>query len=314
MVNAEIGWGAGDGRVDGMPTVTTATTGKTITLRDGRTLGYAEYGDPTGAPVFFCHGTPGSRLDRHPDESIARSVGVRLIVADRPGYGLSTFQPGRRILDWPDDLTQLAETLGIGHFAVMGASGGGPHALACGYRLPQRVTRLALLASVAPFDIPNATEGMAAINRRSFMVARRAPFWLLHAISGWQARVLKRNPAALLDVLESQLPEADRAVLAIPAFRQELLASVAEAFRQGGRGHAWEERLFARPWGFRALDVRVQVYLWQGETDTLVPPSMGRYLAAAIPECVPTFLSDEGHLSIAYKCWRDALAAMVAEG
>ncbi len=101
-------------------------TGKTLTLRDGRTLGYAEYGDPRGTPVFLCHGTPGSRLDRHPDETIATSLGVRLIVPDRPGYGLSSFQTGRSLLDWPADLDQLADSLGIGRFAVVGVSGGDP--------------------------------------------------------------------------------------------------------------------------------------------------------------------------------------------
>ncbi len=286
-------------------------TGKTLTLRDGRTLGYAEYGDPRGTPVFLCHGTPGSRLDRHPDETIATSLGVRLIVPDRPGYGLSSFQTGRSLLDWPADLDQLADSLGIGRFAVVGVSGGGPHAAACAYKLPGRLTRLGLVASAAPFDVPSATEGMAPLNRRSAAVARVAPFFVLRTIFAWEARTFRHHPEALLDTLAPQLAKADQAVLAVPRYRQALVESIAEAYRQGGRGHAWESRLFARPWGFRPLDIPVEVHLWQGEADTLVPPSMGRYLAAAIPNCLPTFLPGEGHLSLIYTRWHEVLAAMV---
>src|SRR5512136_1482675 len=110
----------------------------TIALSDGRTLAYAEYGDPTGQPVFFFHGMPGSRLFRPPDQITAK-VGVRLITTDRPGYGLSTFQPGRRFLDWPGDIAQLADHLNMEKFAVMGHSAGGPYVAACAYALPQRV-------------------------------------------------------------------------------------------------------------------------------------------------------------------------------
>src|SRR5215471_4610530 len=96
------------------------TFNKVISLRDGRTLGYAEYGDPNGKPVFFFHGLPGSRLQRHPDESIATGLGARLITIDRPGYGLSDFQQARTLLDWPDDVTQLANSLRIDQFAAIG--------------------------------------------------------------------------------------------------------------------------------------------------------------------------------------------------
>jgi pimeloyl-ACP methyl ester carboxylesterase len=96
-----------------------------IALPDGRTLAYAEYGNPCGKPVFFFHGTPGSRFFRPPDRITSR-VGVHLICMDRPGYGLSTFQPGRRIVDWPEDILQLADFLGLDKFVVAGHSGGGP--------------------------------------------------------------------------------------------------------------------------------------------------------------------------------------------
>ncbi len=154
--------------------------GTTIPLSDGRSLAYAEYGDPRGRPVFFFHGTPGSRFFRPADE-ITRNMGVRLITADRPGYGLSTFQPGRRILDWPSDITQLADHLGINRFAVAGHSGGGPYVLACAAALPERVSAAALVAAAGPVDASAATLGMSQVNKLGFTFGRYAPWPVLQA-------------------------------------------------------------------------------------------------------------------------------------
>ena len=295
-----------------MSSGTATTASRTLTLRDGRSLGYAEYGDPHGKPVFLCHGTPGCRLQVHPNESIVTALGVRLIVADRPGYGLSTFQPRRRLLDWPDDVAQLADALGIERFAVIGWSGGGSHTAACVYKMPQRLTRACLIAAAAPLDIPRATQGMAVINRSAAIIGRYVPFFVQRALSTWEARGRRHYPEKLFDQLMPQLPAVDRAALTQTAFRRMLDASVAEAYRQGGRGHAWESRLFAQPWGFRLQDIAVEVHLWHGEEDTLVPPGLGRYLAGAIPGCVATFLPGEGHFTVYEKCWRDILSAAVA--
>src|SRR5512136_1888696 len=117
----------------------------TITLHDGRTLAYAEYGDPHGKPVFFFHGSPGSRLFTPPDE-VTKHQHVRLICTDRPGYGASTFQLGRRLLDWPQDINDLAEALRIKKFYIVGHSGGGPYTLACAYALPDRILAAATLS------------------------------------------------------------------------------------------------------------------------------------------------------------------------
>jgi pimeloyl-ACP methyl ester carboxylesterase len=286
--------------------------GSTVTLRDGRTLSYLEYGDPAGKPVFFCHGTPGSRRYRHPDASIVASLGARLIAVDRPGYGRSTFQRGRRLLDWPDDLAQVADLLGIQRFAVVGISGGGPHTLACAMKLGERLTRVGLIASTAPLDLADVSAGMSRDNRRALAVTRAIPFPVLRMLYGWQVRAELRNPAAYLDTQSAQLAAADRAVRDQPGWREMEVESTREAYRHGSRGHAWEGRMLTRSWGFGVEAIPVQVHLWQGEADTLVPLPMGRYLAAHIPGCVPTFLPGEGHLSLFYNHWRAILAAMVA--
>ncbi len=112
---------------------------------DGRHLSTQTYGDPDGKPVFLLHGTPGSRLGPHPRGTVLHRLGVRLIAFDRPGYGDSDRFQGRRVADAATDVLAIADAFGLDKFAVVGRSGGGPHALACAALLPDRLTKVAVL-------------------------------------------------------------------------------------------------------------------------------------------------------------------------
>jgi pimeloyl-ACP methyl ester carboxylesterase len=278
-------------------------------------LGYAEFGDPDGKPAFFFHGLPGSRLFRHPDDSIAEALGVRLITVDRPGFGLSSFQPQRQLLDWPNDVLALADTLGLDRFAVAGASAGGPHAAACAFKIPQRLSAVALVSSAAPAQVPGATAGMAAVTRASFAVAGCGclPWWILWPMMIFSARTGRRHPERLWQQIVAVSPPSDRALLLQPEVKAIILATLPETYRQGGKGHLWEARLIARRWGFQLEDIAAQVYLWHGTADMHAPLEMGRYLANTIPRCQATFLSGEGHLMMFKpELWHDILATLVA--
>jgi pimeloyl-ACP methyl ester carboxylesterase/uncharacterized protein (DUF952 family) len=266
-----------------------------LRLPDGRIMGYAQYGDPGGRPLFFFHGFPGSRLEAGRGDEAAERHGVRIIAPDRPGFGLSEFKPRRRIADWPDDVTAVASLLDIDRFAVVGVSGGGPYAAACAARIPDRLTGVAIVSGLGPLDAPAATAGMMAINRWTLALVRRAP-WLARLPMAFARALVRRFPGRVVDILSYAAPPADRAVMARPEVRRMFVDDVRESFRQGSRGQAWEVALFARPWGFRLEDIRVRVHLWHGEADTTVPVSMGRYLAKAIPDCRARFYPDEGHL------------------
>jgi pimeloyl-ACP methyl ester carboxylesterase len=124
-----------------VPSIPAQTREGTIELPDGRALAYVERGPEDGAPVIFHHGTPGSRAGHHPDPGVYAESGVRAVSYDRAGYGRSDRLGGRDVVDVVGDISVLADGLGFGRFAVMGVSGGGPHALACGALLPDRVTR-----------------------------------------------------------------------------------------------------------------------------------------------------------------------------
>ncbi|MDH3675784.1 MAG: alpha/beta hydrolase, partial [Anaerolineae bacterium] len=148
---------------------------QTITLNDGRTLGYAEYGNPAGKVVFHFHGGAGSRLERPADKATLTNLGLRFVSTDRPGHGLSDPQPNRKLLDWPDDISQLADYLGLDKFYVMGWSAGGPHALACAYKLADRVLAGAIVSGLAPPDRPTPYEGLPFTNRILMFAFRQMP-------------------------------------------------------------------------------------------------------------------------------------------
>lgn len=143
-----------------------------VQLPDGRQIGYQEYGDRQGSPVFFFHGWLGSRLDFAPNDEIARNLGVRVIAVDRPGCGSSDFKEDRRLLDWPDDVSELADALGFDQFSICGHSFGGSYVAACAHRLAARVRSAAIVAGISPL-FKGATRG-----------CRGSPVW--H--SGWEIK------------------------------------------------------------------------------------------------------------------------------
>jgi pimeloyl-ACP methyl ester carboxylesterase len=282
-----------------------------LCLGDGRRLGYALYGDPHGKPVFFFHGIPGSRLYRPPDEITAK-MGVRLICTDRPGYGLSDFQPGRRIPSWADDINELAEALGLGKFVVAAHSGGAPYAYACAAALPDRVTAAGILSGVAPPDSDRALRGMRGLNRAGYIFGPWIP-WPLWRLAIWAFfRTGRDDPASVFERGKKARPPADQNLWYRSEVREVCLASGAEGFRNGTRGHAWETRLLLRPWGFRLEDVRVPVYLWHGTDDHETPVGMARESARRLPDCRPTICEGEGH-SLLFAHWEEILTQLISE-
>jgi len=268
---------------------------QTLQMRDGRRLGFAEYGLPDGSPCFYFHGHPGSRLEAGVAHEAAASAGVRIVAFDRPGFGLSDFDPGRTILSWPRDIEAAADMLGLGQVAVLGASGGGPYALACAYALGERVSRVGLISSIAPYQAPGVTEGMRWQNRVGFQLGARFPP-LARLIMWSMARQLDRDPERTVDAIVAAMSPSDAKIARRPEIRRMLRADITEAFRQGSGGAARDVVLLGAAWGFDLGEIRPTVLLWQGESDVLATPAMGRHLASAIPDCRATFYPDEGHL------------------
>lgn len=270
---------------------------RTLRLSDGRTLGYAEYGRADGESLFYFHGHPGSRIEARFAREAAVSAGLRVIAVDRPGYGLSDFQPDRALTDWPGDVAEVADLLGIPRFHVAGASGGGPYALACARLLPDRVIRAAVISGVGPYRVPGITSGMRWQNRIGFRLGSRWPALARTLMRGMHRNITDR-PERTIEALAAAMSPVDAAIVRRPEVRDVLIADITEAFRQGGQGAAWDVVILGRPWGFSPREITTEVHLWQGEADTLVPPAMGRYLAGQLPHCHARMLPGEGHLLI----------------
>ena len=240
---------------------------------DGRRIAYCDSGDPEAIPVVSHHGTPGSRLDRHPDGArMLADLGVRVISYDRPGYGGSDPKPGRLVVDAADDVAALADHLGIETFAVVGASGGGPHALACSARLGDRVRRVGVVVGVGPSDDPefDFLAGMGQLNIDEFGAAAESE----RAIGEYLQPIVdafKEDPDAVLDEIAAQLPASDQEVFGRPQNRAIARESFLEAVRQGPRGWIDDDRAFCTGWGFALADARNETRLWQGELDVLPP-------------------------------------------
>jgi pimeloyl-ACP methyl ester carboxylesterase len=273
-------------------------TDQTLQLPDGRTLGFAEYGSPAGDVLVYCHGYPGSRLEAAILSAHAAAAQVRVLSLDRPGFGRSSFHEGRSLLDWPHDLVALTEHLGIGRFAVMGASGGAPYALACARQIPAHLLSCGIVSTIAPVALATNWQ-----NRVVVFLVQRTP-WLFTRLLGATARSFRdeRHAKEALTKTARHMGQPDREALfaqgVVDGQLDELAASAREAYRQGVRGAVSEARLYARDWGFRLEDIAFQpLYLWHGVRDTHAPIEIARAVAGKLARCQATYYPDEGHFS-----------------
>jgi pimeloyl-ACP methyl ester carboxylesterase len=266
-----------------------------ITLPDGRRLGFAQFGEAGGRPVFFMHGFPSTGLEAALLENAARSRGASIIAPDRPGFGHSDFQPGRQILDWPADVAALADALGIDRFRLIGGSAGCPYALACALRLDDRIPGLAVVAGLGPVADGGVVRRMGPAARLGFALANRAPF-AFRLIFGVLARAVARYPDLNFRLNRAAAP--DREVLADPNVRAVLRAAVGAAFRQGAPGPLHELALLAGPWGFAPGDIVCPLDIWHGERDCVVPHETGTLLAQRMPGARLRLVPEEGHVSL----------------
>lgn len=269
---------------------------RTIRLEDRRLLGYVEYGDPSGPPLFYFHGWPSSRIEAVVYDEPANAARVRVISIDRPGIGLSTYKRGYKLRDWPPDVAALAQSLGLERFAVVGISSGAPYSIACAHQLGEMVTASGTVSGVGPLDMPDPGNYIVKQELQIISLARRAP-WVARLVFRfllWRAR---RDPEKALSSLSARMCAADKEVLSRPIYRTFSRDRLREMGRQGAKGPIASIKVEGEPWGFRLEDVNAPVHLWQGEEDTLCYPAMGRYIAERLPNCRATFCPGEGHLS-----------------
>lgn len=269
-----------------------------VRTADGRRLRVEISGDPDGRPVFLLHGMPGSRVGPKPRAMFLHQRGARLISFDRPGYGGSDRRPGRRVVDVVEDVAAVADAFALDRFAVVGRSGGAPHALACAALLPGRVTRAAALVGLAPRDAEGLDwfAGMAPSNVQDFRSAVTDPERYAAGLVPRSAAI-RRNPARLLEELRSDLTHEDRLIVSDNSIRSMLLRTYHEALRTSVYGWLDDAIALTGPWGFDPAHIGVPVLLWHGAQDVFSPASHFSWLAARIPRATAVLEPKAAHFA-----------------
>lgn len=280
---------------------------------DGRVVMVRETGDPVGPVVIYFHGTPGSRLDVAFGDGLSRETGVRLISFDRPGYGRSDAAP-YTLRSVARDVTVVADRLGVGRFATLGWSGGGPFALGAAALTSERVTRVGVACGPAPFqEMPGGTEAFTESDRTALGFLPERPDRAAEQFRIGNDEMLQ----AMLSVRDDENApwidwmwgDTDPDVIADPAMRDALSMVVREGLRQDAMGICWDNVAWGGPWGFALDDVLPPVHLWYGGRDQMMPPANGRWLDENLPEATLTVYPDEGHL-LPMRHWQQILRTL----
>jgi pimeloyl-ACP methyl ester carboxylesterase len=289
---------------------TTTRLNQSIILDDGRTLAYAEFGDLKGKTIFYFHGFPGSRMEANMLHQQASKHNIRIISVDRPGIGNSSFKKNREILDWPSDVSELSNKLDIPIFGVLGISAGASYALACAYKIHDRLVFASTIAALGKINFPH--DCFRPDYRFFFKVgAYSSPifkciFWVK------RARFLKNKKRCdkLCESIRKNMTYEDAKILNNEEIKKMVFTSQNEACKQGLKGLAYEGKLLGKEWNipFEKIKPDLKLYLWHGKKDTISPVGATLELARLIPSAHIKIYSEEGHYSVGYNHAKEILA------
>ena len=269
-------------------------------------------GTPQGEPLFTCHGLPGSRMESYLFDEAAKKLNIKIITADRPGYGLSTPQPHRKLLQWSNDIIYLANHLGINTFNLIGISGGAPCALACAATIANRINKIAIVCGLGPLHHTGLTRNMHILTTASFWLAHHSPLLLKLTIGAPVYAMANISPAFMLNIVGWFNGGVDRKLLNEPRVKQLLSLNIREAFRQGTVGAARDMQLYTQPWGFQLADISKSIDIWHGDVDTVVPLAHSEYLHTQLPNSRLITVPGEAHFSLPIHCAENILERISA--
>jgi pimeloyl-ACP methyl ester carboxylesterase len=270
-----------------------------IPLPDGRDLEVEVTGPDGGPVILFHHGTPGGSGQVRAMAREVHARGHRLVTSSRAGYGASTRQAGRSVADVASDTAVLLDHAGADTCLVAGWSGGGPHALACGALMPDRVRAVLSIAGAAPYDAAGLDflAGMGDDNIEEFGEALKGEEPLRAWLDNVRPELVDVTAADVVASLGNLVPPVDEAVLT-GEFGEDLASQFRQAVSQGVDGWLDDDLAFTRPWGFDLGAIAVPTYVWQGSEDLMVPFAHGQWLVDQIPGVTSHLEQGEGHLSI----------------
>lgn len=263
----------------------------TITLSDGRKLGYVEYGETEGEAVFMFHGTPGSRYYIYATRlaSIAEEgqILLRIIVPERPGYRLSDVKIGRTFEDWCDDVEALADELGLNQFSIMDIFGGSPFALACAARMTEQMRKVAVICGIGPVSVIGQ-KGLSGEEKMCLQGPDSAPAYIQQL-----AKMVDADPERFAAYYISSRSEMDRELISddlVPVFKE---FAVEAARKVEGAVHDYV--LYGQTWNLPLQEIHVPVAFWHSEADHPVPIHHAEYLANLVPNAQLHRLQDHDH-------------------
>lgn len=271
----------------------------TIDLHDGRTLGYAEYGDSTGRPIFYFHGGQESRLSSAFMDSTAKALGARIISPDRPGIGLSSFQENRTFLNWSDDVNELADSLGIEKYSVFGLSGGAPHVLSCLVNHSDRIINASIVSGATPYDYKGSLKGMWFPVKILHWLASMKSDKKLRKFIQKDFNGLINSPEKRMHQFEKYLPKPDKELMKNNShYGWEFIQGSIESYKQGIDGVVQEWQLYVKDWGMDLKKIDHPVTLWYGTEDKMASISRGEYYDEQLPYSTLNLLENEAHFSL----------------
>jgi pimeloyl-ACP methyl ester carboxylesterase len=268
-----------------------------LNLSDGRVLEVIVSGPPDGVPLLWHHGTPGCAQQFRYRQNETHSRGLRYVTYTRAGATGSTRRPGRSVADVAEDVAAILNHLNADRCLVGGNSGGGPHALATGALLPDRVAAVLCVCGIKPYvGESDFLDGMGAANVEEFELALRGEEAIRPFVMEDRAGIIDADADRIIETLATLLPAVDRGIV-----RGEAGLDIIRGL-QGGvvevDGWIDDDLAFIRDWGFDPRTLTVPTYVWQGSADLMVPLHHAEWLASKIPGAVSHLLDGEGHFSV----------------
>lgn len=268
-----------------------------ITLPDNRKLGFAEFGSPNGFPILYCHGSQSSRLEMHYDLSFAEKHQLRIITVDRPGHGISDFNPNGTILSFAKDLKLLTENLELTAYSVVGMSAGAPFALGFAYLFPENIKHIAIISGFAPLT-SHSKKALSKEVKTMLGLAKSMPF-LLKLLLKIQSKQLAKNPKKALVNFLKIMSDPDQVVLQNQQVMDVIETMFKETFRNGSQGVAHEiSNILVRDWGFQLNEIESEITFWQGKEDKNVPYQWAEIMNNSCKSSELHLIENKGHLII----------------
>lgn len=282
-----------------------------LRLKDGRNLGYAEYGVSSGVPVLFFHGTPGARLNPVCTmmDSIAKKISgpsIRLIAIDRPGYGLSDPKPARTMQDSISDVIELVDYLNIDRFSIIAISGGAPYALSSSAKLEERINKVAIVCGLGPVYIPEVLENLSLEEKGTIQAALFAPEHLAAFTQQAQS-----NPAAFVEKVLQAMSETERKAVS-PELVDGYIQLIAEGTKNS-EGMISDYKIFAKDWGLNLEEITVPFHFWHSDNDENVPIFHAEFLTKVLPNSELTRLKGFNHYTASLAMANDVIDYILKE-